>query len=92
MVTRAWKIYGRDGHRQRESFFNSRRYDCSKNGKTLIIEVDNADKTGTHEYSIMRITCDTAEDCEDAFWGQIGDGVFENSATGRTEEIEGEER
>lgn len=47
MVTRAWKVYGTEGHRQRESFFPSYQYDFSneQNG-TRIIEVDNFDKTG----------------------------------------------
>ena len=45
MVTRAWKVYGTEGHRQRESFFPSYQYDFSneQNG-TRIIEVDNSDK------------------------------------------------
>lgn len=61
MVTRTWKVYGTEGHRQRESFFPSYQYDFSneQNG-TRIIEVDNFDKTGTHDYSIVRITRDTA--------------------------------
>lgn len=46
MVTRTWKVYGTEGHRQRESFFPSYQYDFSneQNG-TRIIEVDNFDKT-----------------------------------------------
>ena len=31
MVTRAWKVYGMEGHRQRESFCESYKYDFSKN-------------------------------------------------------------
>lgn len=29
MVTRKWKVYGREGHRQRESFNKSYEYDFS---------------------------------------------------------------
>lgn len=87
MVTRAWKVYGREGHRQRESFCESYKHDFSENGKTRIIEVENSDKTGTNEYTIIRITCDTAEECIREFHGQLSDGVFENSATGIIEEI-----
>ena len=48
MVTKMYKIYGAEGHRQRESFNNSQRYDFSKNGKTRILEIFNQDKTGTN--------------------------------------------
>ena len=82
MVTRAWEVYGRAGHRQRESFCESYVYDFSKNGKTRIIAVHNSDKTGTNDYSLIIITRDTAQECEDEFYGQLYDGVFENSATG----------
>ena len=29
MVTRIWRVYGAEGHRQRESFCDSYRYDFS---------------------------------------------------------------
>lgn len=87
IVTRAWKVYGADGHRQRESFRPSYKYDFSDDGKTRIIEVENADKTGSNDYSIIRITRDTYEECEKEFFGQLCDGIFENSRTGRIEEI-----
>lgn len=86
-VTRTWKVYGAEGHRQRESFNKSTKYDFSENGETRIVEVINSDQTGTNEYSIIRITRDTAEECEEEFDGQLSDGVFENSRTGWFEEI-----
>lgn len=86
-VTRTWKVYGAEGHRQRESFSKSTKYDFSENGKTRIVEVINSDQTGTNEYSIIRITRDTAEECEEEFDGQLSDGVFENSRVGWFEEI-----
>lgn len=88
MFTKAWKVYGADGHRQRESFNESYRYDfsCEEDG-TRIIEVLNSDKTGTNDYSIIKITRDSLGQCIDEFWGQLYDGVFENSRTGRIEEI-----
>lgn len=58
-----------------------------KNGETRIVEVINSDQTGTNEYSIIRITRDTAEECEEEFDGQLSDGVFENSMVGWFEEI-----
>ena len=48
-ITRIYKVYGVEGHRQRESFNKSYKYDFSENGTTRIIEVENSDKTGTNE-------------------------------------------
>lgn len=85
MITRAWKVYGADGHRQRESFRESNSFTSWAGSR---VEVENADKTGTHDYSIVRITAETAEACWNELDGQISDGIFENSRTGRVEEIE----
>lgn len=86
-ITRVYKVYGVEGHRQRESFNKSYKYDFSGNGVTRIIEVENSDKTGTNEYSIVRITRDTVQECYNELCGQITDGIFENSRTGRIEEV-----
>ena len=89
MVTRSWKVYGPDGHRQRESFHKSVRYDFSNDKDGVrIIRVDNADKTGTNEYSVITITRNDANLCEEELNGQLSDGVFENSRVGRVVEIE----
>ncbi len=86
-TTRAWKVYGAEGHRQRESFGESYKYDFSENGIIRIIEVDNSDKTGTNEYSIIRITRNSFEECEQELNGQLSDGIFENSRVGKVVEI-----
>ena len=86
-ITKAWKVYGADGHRQRESFHSSARINRSGNGEICIVEVRNADWTGTHDYSIIKITADTADRCEQEFTAQLTDGVFENCRVGRYEEI-----
>ena len=86
-VTRTWKVYGADGHRQRESFCDSQKYDFSENGKVRILEILNSDQTGTNDYSIVRITRETAEECQEGLDGQLSDGVFENSRFGKIEEI-----
>lgn len=86
-VTRAWKVYGKDGHRQRESFNPSYKDDFSTSDDVRILEVENSDKTGTNEYSLVRITRNTAEECEEEFDGQLSDGIFENSRVGKIEEI-----
>lgn len=86
MVTRAWKVYGMEGHRQRESFCESYKYDFSKNEKTRIIEVFNSDCTGTN--TIVKITCNSSKECESELFEQISDGIFENSRVGKFEEID----
>ena len=52
-----------------------------------IIEVEREDRTGTNDYVIVNITRNTAEECEREFNGQLSDGIFENSRTGKVEEI-----
>jgi hypothetical protein len=70
------------------SFSESVLWDFSdKYDGTRIIEILNHDKTGSHDYSIIRITRDTAKDCADELDGQISDGAFENCRTGKIVEI-----
>lgn len=87
MTTKIWKVYGVDGHRQRESFGKSYKYDFSEGTDVRIIEVDNFDKTGTNEYSIIRITRNGFGECEEELRGQLSDGIFENSRVGKVIEI-----
>lgn len=84
MVTKIFKVYGMEGHRQRESFSPSYKYDFSSPAEGIrIIEVINSDKTGTNEYSIVKITRNTIKECEEEFEGQLVDGIFENSNCGK---------
>lgn len=87
-ITRSWEVYGADGHRQRESFHDSYENDFSTPGNVRRIKVENSDITGTNDYSIIRITRNTAEECERELEGQLSDGVFENSRIGWIKEIE----
>ena len=86
-VTRTWKVYGANGHRQAESFNASTCYDWSDGGSIRIVSTQNADVTGTNEYSIVRITRNTAEECQRELDGQISDGIFENYNVGEVVEI-----
>lgn len=86
-ITRSWKVYGASGHRQRESFYPSYEYDFSTCNNIRIIKVENFDKTGTNDYSIIRITRKNSQECERELEGQLFDGIFENSAFGKVEEI-----
>lgn len=87
MVTRSWKVYGENGHRQKESFYESYTYDFSKDGNKRILVVENSDKTGTNDYTIIRITRNTYDECEQELDGQLYDGIFENCRVGKIEEI-----
>lgn len=91
MVTRAWKVYGAEGHRQRESFNESYFYDFTEGSDTRLLEVLNSDKTGTNEYTIVKITRNTYEECFKELSGQLTDGIFENSKVGAVVEINIEE-
>lgn len=87
MITKSFKVYGVEGHRQRESFNKSYKYDFSDGDNARIIEVQNSDVTGTNEYSIVTTTRNTVEECFNELDGQISDGIFENSRVGKIEEI-----
>lgn len=86
-VTRQWKVYGKQGHRQKVSFEKSVKYDWSKGGDVRIVELLNFDETGTNDFSIVKITRNTAQECEAEFYGQLFDGIFENARYGKVEEI-----
>lgn len=86
-VTKRWKVWGAEGHRQSLSFGDSIHWDFGKDGETRIIDVDAADKTGTNDYVIVTITRDSAEECERELAGQLDDGLFENAKYGKIEEI-----
>lgn len=83
-----FKIYGNDGHRQRESFNDSTSF-TTRNG--MKIEVYNSDKTGTNEYSILAIDDSKNKNkdvnIENELQAQLDDGVFENSRFGKIVEI-----
>lgn len=53
-VTRTFKVYGGAGTPQKESFCDSHSHDFSTEDKVRILEVENFDKTRTHEYTIVK--------------------------------------
>lgn len=85
MVKRVWKVYGIEGHRQRETWSSSSSFETVIGNKVSVL---NFDKTGTHEYSIIYIESPTFDGCFSELLAQISDGVFENSRVGKFEEIE----
>lgn len=87
MITKMFKVFGMDGHRQKISFSDSTTYDYSTGKNIRIIELINSDITGTNDYSVIRITRNTEAECVEELIGQLSDGIFENSRTGKVEEI-----
>lgn len=86
-ATMTWRIYGAEGHRQRESFNNSYTLDFSTDTETRVITVLNSDVTGTNEFSKVIITRNTFKECKEELEGQLSDGIFENSRVGRVVEV-----
>ena len=88
MVTKTWKVFGYDGHRQKISFGKSFRWDfTSPRDGIRILDCECSDKTGTNAYVILRITRSTAELCERELDGQLSDGIFENCRYGDVVEV-----
>jgi hypothetical protein len=86
-TTRTYKVYGKEGCRQKESFEKSYKMDFSEGFNTRVIEVLNADKTGTNEYSIINITRNTPKECKEELLYQLSDGIFKNSEVGSAREV-----
>ena len=86
-MTKTFKIYGADGHRQAASFGKSFLWDFSEDGRKRIILCQNADMTNTNAYSLLTIVRNTEKECYEELKGQLSDGIFENCKTGRIIEI-----
>lgn len=88
-VSRIWKVFGQEGHRQRTSFESSNVYEdlraCTR------VELYNSDRTGTHQYSIVKIFAINKDECFNTLIAHISDGIFENSKVGKIQEISEED-
>lgn len=80
--TVAFRVRGREGHRQRVAFEPSSMFVDVDNVLTQIVNIDNR-----RRYSTIVLTAENAEKAQKAFWAQLSDGIFENARTGRIEEI-----
>lgn len=85
-MERTWKVFGRYGHRQRGSFWDSRPMQMFPDG-TGGFSALCADKTGTNDYVVFTVQADTAEQCEKILEGQLSDGYFENCRVGKLVEV-----
>lgn len=81
MTTACFKIYGDEGHRQKESFNPSHKI---KNVDTDAL-VLNFDKTGTHEYSTLIVNANSLNECYQSMLAIISDGTYENCIVGKIE-------
>ena len=82
-MTKTYKIYGANGHRQRSSFGKSVIMDFGR----CTIEIQTAEITGTNEYTLVSITAPEGFDFTAELEGQISDGFFENDRVGHWEEV-----
>lgn len=88
MVTKFYKIYGKDEHRQKMSFGESMIYDFSKNGDKRVVEILNSDILGHNDFSVIGITRNTLDEVESELQSQLDDGLFECCKYGKVEEIQ----
>lgn len=88
-MTRTWRVYGRDGHRQAQAFGKSEIWDF-RNGdyaRPVVMEIRREDQTGTLEYVELAITAPDRDACLMELQSQVSDGLLENSRTGKITEF-----
>jgi hypothetical protein len=90
MRAKAFRVYGKEGHRFRGSFFETRSLLLS-GVPSVIMDVINSDITGTNEYSILKFTCVFGESPNEAFEHmaevQAYEGIFECCTIGDIVEV-----
>lgn len=81
-----YRIWGKEGHRQKASWQKSVKFTTS-DGYT--IETWCFDRTGTHDYVDMEVSCDNckASDLYDEMLVQLEDGVLECCNYGKIEKL-----
>lgn len=79
-----WRVYGAEGHRQRQSFGKSENFTTWDGVKIIVLREDY---TGTNDYVLFGVVLDVPdkERAEQNLYAQISDGVFENSRVGEVE-------
>lgn len=81
MVRVTFRVFGKDGHRQRASFGESFQY--AMLGGSAHIECLCEDRTHTNEFVDMLVTADSFKRCANELNTQLSDGIFENCAVGK---------
>lgn len=87
-VTKIYYIYGEEGFCQNETFAPSLNLDFSNENEGIrIITLLNSNVTTQNDYSIIYITRNTEELCKRELYGQVLDGIFENSKVGKIYDV-----
>lgn len=89
-ITITWKVYGVDGRQKetlRPSSYDNMDTEDNPYRRPVQLEILNADKTGTSEYAVVKVTAPTEKECIEEMQGQLSDGAFENYKVGRIERV-----
>ena len=81
MVRVTFRVFGKDGHRQRASFGES--FEFGTLGGSAHIKCLCGDRTLTNEFVDVIITADSFKRCADELNAQLSDGIFEACAVGK---------
>lgn len=81
MVRVTFRVFGKDGHRQRASFGES--FEYGRFGGVAYIECLCEDRTLTNEFVDVIVTADSFELCANELNVQLSDGIFEDCAVGK---------
>ena len=81
MVRVTFRVFGKDGHRQRASFGESFKF--GPFGGSAYVECLCEDRTHTNEFVDVILTGDSFKCCADEFNSQLSDGIFETCAVGK---------
>ena len=81
MVRVTFRVFGKDGHRQRASFGDS--FEFGTFGHGAHIECVCEDRTLTNKFVDVIITADSIKRCADELNAQLSDGIFESCAVGK---------
>ena len=81
MVRVTYRVFGKDGHRQRASFGDSFEFDTL--GGSTHIECVCEDRTFTNEFVDVVVTADSFKRCANELNAQLSDGIFESCEVGK---------
>ena len=81
MVRVTFRVFGKDGHRQRASFGES--FEFGTFGRSAYVECLCEDRTLTNEFVDVIITTDSFKRCVNELDVQLSDGIFETCAVGK---------
>ena len=81
MVRVTFRVFGKDGHRQRASFGES--FEFGTLGGSAHIECVCEDRTLTNNFVDVIVTADSFKRCADELNAQLSDGIFEDCAVGK---------